>query len=405
MSADPVPGDTLRIGIVAGEASGDILGSRLLASLKARYPILQAEGIGGPLMLAEGMQSLYPMERLSVMGLVEPLKRLPELLRIRRELFAHFVQNPPDVFLGIDSPDFNLHLEARLRSTGCRTAHLVSPSIWAWRQGRIRKIRRAVDLMLCLFPFETAIYDEHGVKAEFVGHPLADEIPLTVSKQAAREQLGLAPQGKLVGLLPGSRAGEVKMLAPLFLQCARELLRLDPSLSFVLPAANAGRRRALESLLSEYSELPVRLLDGQSRLAMAASDTLLLASGTATLEAMLYKRPMVVAYRMGALSWFVISRMVRTPFAALPNILAGRALVPEWLQHEATVDNLAGSLRAILADSNVAREQLATFDTLHRTLRLGSADRVAAALSALVDDDSHRQPDSSSALGAPGGGP
>ena len=190
-----MPGDTLRIGIVAGEASGDILGSRLLASLKTRYPVVQAEGIGGPLMLAEGMQTLYPMERLSVMGLVEPLKRLPELLRIRRQLFTHFTQNPPDVFLGIDAPDFNLHLETRLRSAGCRTAHLVSPSIWAWRQSRIHKIRRAVDLMLCLFPFETAIYDEHGVKAEFVGHPLADEIPLVVSKQSAREQLGLVPEG------------------------------------------------------------------------------------------------------------------------------------------------------------------------------------------------------------------
>ena len=400
-----MPGDTLRIGIVAGEASGDILGSRLLASLKTRYPVVQAEGIGGPLMLAEGMQTLYPMERLSVMGLVEPLKRLPELLRIRRQLFTHFTQNPPDVFLGIDAPDFNLHLETRLRSAGCRTAHLVSPSIWAWRQSRIHKIRRAVDLMLCLFPFETAIYDEHGVKAEFVGHPLADEIPLVVSKQSAREQLGLVPEGKLVGLLPGSRSGEVKMLAPLFLQCARELLRTDPSLSFVLPAANASRRRELETMLGQHSELPVRLLDGQSRLAMAAADGLLLASGTATLEAMLYKRPMVVAYRMGAFSWFVISRMVRTPFAALPNILAGRALVPEWLQHEATVANISGSLRAILVDSDAARHQVAMFDSQHRALRLGSADRVAAALAALVGDGSQRQPGSAAALGAPGGVP
>ncbi len=385
-----MPGDTLRIGIVAGEASGDILGARLLAALKARYPVVQAEGIGGPLMLAEGMQTLYPMERLSVMGLVEPLKRLPELLRIRRELFAHFVRKPPDVFLGIDSPDFNLHLEARLREAGCRTAHLVSPSIWAWRRGRIRKIRRAVDLMLCLFPFETAVYDEHGVRAEFVGHPLADEIPLAVSQQSARDQLGLSPQGKLVGLLPGSRAAEVKLLAPLFLQSARELLRQDPSLSFVLPAANASRLDELGEMLSEHTDLPIRLLDGQSRLAMAATDALLVASGTATLEAMLCKRPMVVAYRMGALSWFVISRMVRTPFAALPNILAGRAVVPEWLQHQATVDNITRSLRELLVDGDAARGQVTVFDELHQTLRLGSADRAAAALSALVGDDNER---------------
>ena len=400
-----MPGDTLRIGIVAGEASGDILGSRLLASLKARYPVVQAEGIGGPLMLAEGMRTLYPMERLSVMGIVEPLKRLPELLRMRRRLFAYFARNPPDVFLGIDAPDFNLHLEARLRDAGCRTAHLVSPSIWAWRQGRIRKIRRAVDLMLCLFPFETAVYDEHGVKAEFVGHPLADEIPLTVSKQSAREQLELSPRGKLVGLLPGSRAGEVKMLAPLFLQCARELLRADPSLSFVLPAANASRRSELEAMLREHADQPITLLDGQSRLAMAAADALVVASGTATLEAMLYKRPMVVAYRMGALSWLVISRMVRTPFAALPNILAGRALVPEWLQHEATVGNIAGSVREILVDSAAMREQVTAFDKLHHTLRRGSADRAAAALSVLVGDGSERSSDTVPRPGAPGGIP
>ena len=385
-------GDRLRIGIVAGEASGDILGSRLLAALKARFTEVHAEGIGGPLMISEGMHSLYPMERLSVMGFVEPLKRLPELLRIRRGVFEHFRDNPPDLFLGIDSPDFNLGLETRLRASGCRTAHLVSPSVWAWREGRIRKIRRAVDLMLCLFPFETAIYDRNAIPAVFVGHPLADEIDLQTPRGPARARLNLAPAGGLVGLMPGSRGGEVRMLAPLFLACARRLWQSDPSVSFVMPAANAARHAELEALLREQPDLPVTLLEGDSHLAMAAADILLLASGTATLEAMLYKRPMVVAYKMGGFSWFIISRMVRTPFAALPNILADGALVPEWLQDEATSDNIVSSLQPLLADADAARRQVAAFDSLHRELRLGFAERAAAAISGLAAGSSVTSP-------------
>ena len=227
---------------MAGEASGDILGSRLLAALRKRFPQLEVEGIGGPLMQAQGLDSLFPMERLSVIGLVEPLKRLPELLRMRAALYHHFVQRPPDLFLGIDSPDFNLHLEQKLRAAGVATAHLVSPSVWAWRQGRIHKIRRAVDLMLCLFPFETGIYQDNAIPVRFVGHPLADEIPERVPTGVARESLGLAPDGKLLALLPGSRGGEVGMLAPLFLQAAELLARECADLSFVVPAANAARR-------------------------------------------------------------------------------------------------------------------------------------------------------------------
>ena len=218
----------MRIGVLAGETSGDLLGSRVLAALRARFPGLLVEGIGGPLMEAQGLHSMFPMERLSVMGLVEPLKRLPELLRIRRAVYQHFAANPPDVFLGIDSPDFNLHLERRLRERGIRTAHLVSPSVWAWRRGRIRKIGRAVDLMLCLFPFETEIYDRHGIPACFVGHPLADEIPPQADRAAARQALGLDPAATVLALLPGSRAAEVRLLAPLFLQAARLLRQSDP---------------------------------------------------------------------------------------------------------------------------------------------------------------------------------
>ncbi|MBT4519773.1 MAG: lipid-A-disaccharide synthase, partial [Halieaceae bacterium] len=320
---------TLHIGIVAGEASGDILGSRLLASLESRFGDVKAEGIGGPLMQAQGFNSLYPMERLSVMGLVEPLMRLPELLRMRGALYRHFVDNPPDLFLGIDAPDFNLRLEMKLRRQAIKTAHLVSPSIWAWRRGRVAKIGRAVDLMLCLFPFETDVYRQHGVPAEYVGHPLADEIPSYSDRDDARRALQLSQGGTLVALLPGSRASEVRLLAPLFLETALLMWRRDPNLSFIMPAASEACHAQLLQLLVARPGLPVTLVHGRSREAMAAADAVLLASGTATLEALLLKRPMVMAYRMAALSWAIVSRLVTTEFGALPNILAGRRLVPE----------------------------------------------------------------------------
>jgi len=377
----------LRIGVLAGEPSGDILGSRVLAALKSHYDEVIVEGIGGPLMRAQGLDSLFPMERLSVMGFVEPLKRLPELLRILRTVFRHFRDNPPDVFLGIDSPDFNLHLEHKLRRRGVRTAHLVSPSVWAWRQGRIRKIRRAVDLMLCLFPFETAIYRQHGIPVRFVGHPLADEIPPCTDRAAARASLGLEATGKLLALLPGSRGSEVRMLAPLFLQAADLLWRENPQLSFVIPAANGSRRDELAQILADYPQLPVTLLSGRSREVMAAADAVLLASGTATLEAALLRRPMVVAYRMGHLSWFLLSRLVNTEYAALPNVLAGKALVPELLQDAATPAAMVSSLQPLLAEGDAAQGQLAEFDTMHGNLRQDCAEQSAAVLAQLADRD------------------
>lgn len=379
-----MPSGTLRIGILAGEASGDILGSRVLAALRERYDEVIVEGIGGPLMAAQGLTSMFPMERLSVMGFVEPLKRLPELLRIRRTVFEHFRDNPPDLFLGIDSPDFNLNLERRLRGCGIPTAHLVSPSVWAWRQRRIHKIKRSVDLMLCLFPFETAIYREHGVPVRFVGHPLADELPEQQDRIAARHALGLAEEGELLALLPGSRSGEVSLLAPLFLQAARLLWQRNPALRFVLPAANEARQAELEELLAAQPDLPVTLLAGHSREAMAAADAILLASGTATLEAALVKRPMVVAYRMAAFSWWLVLKLVRIPFAALPNILAGRPLVPELLQDGATPDAMADALQPLLAHDSRAGEQLQAFADIHHQLRQDYAGRCADALVELV---------------------
>jgi lipid-A-disaccharide synthase len=374
----------LRIGVLAGEASGDILGSRVLAALKSRYDEVIVEGIGGPLMQAQGLDSLFPMERLSVMGIVEPLKRLPELLRIRAAVFRHFRDNPPDLFLGIDSPDFNLHLEKKLRRAGVTTAHLVSPSVWAWRRGRIRKIKRSVDLMLCLFPFETTIYQQHGIPVSFVGHPMAAEIAQRVDKVAARAELGLAPEGSLLALLPGSRGSEVRLLAPLFLQAADILWQRDRQLTFVIPATNELRRRELMQLLEEYPQLPVTLLSGQSREAMAAADAILLASGTATLEAALLKRPMVVAYRMGALSWFLMSRMLKTEYVALPNVLAGKALVPELLQGAATPEAMVSALQPLLEAGAAADRQLRGFDAIHRHLQRDFSVQSADALMHLV---------------------
>lgn len=376
----------MRIGLLAGEASGDILGASLIAALKARHPDLRVEGIGGPLMEAQGMVSMFPMDRLSVMGLVEPLKSLPELLRIRGAVFRHFRDNPPDVFVGIDSPDFNLNLERKLRRNGVTTAHLVSPSVWAWRRGRIHKIARSVDLMLTLFPFETAIYKEHDIPVAFVGHPLADALPLVPQPAAAaRAALGLEHGKPLLAVLPGSRGGEVKLLAPLFLQAARQLRQSLPDLSLAIPAASADRAEQLRQALVDFDDLDVVVLEGHSRDLMSAADAVLLASGTATLEAMLLKKPMVVGYRMAGLSWAIISRLVKTPFAALPNILADRELVPELLQDAATPEALAAAVRPLLNDSTAATQQVEAFRALHTELQKDFAGACATALEALVE--------------------
>ncbi|MFV0476393.1 MAG: lipid-A-disaccharide synthase [Parahaliea sp.] len=370
----------MRIGILAGEASGDILGARILAALKSRYPDLEVEGIGGPLMEAQGLQSMFPMERLSVMGLIEPLKRLPELLAIRSAVFRHFRDHPPDLFLGIDSPDFNLCLERKLRNCGVRTAHLVSPSVWAWRAGRIKGIAKSVDRMLCLFPFELDIYRQWDVPADFVGHPLADEIPQQVDTLAARAALGVVADGPVLALLPGSRGGEVSQLAPLFLETARQLNRQLSGFHCLLPAANAAREAQLKELLQEFEDVPLTLVSGRSREVMAAADVVLLASGTATLEAMLLKRPMVVAYRLGAITWALVSGLIKTPWAALPNILAGRVLVPELIQNDANVEQLQAALLPLLAGGAEAQAQREAFIELHQQLALGYAERSAQAL-------------------------
>lgn len=371
----------LCVALVAGEASGDILGSGLMRALKARHPHVRFIGVGGPLMEAEGLQSYFPMERLAVMGLVEVLGRLRELLKRRKDLIQTLIGEKPDVFIGIDAPDFTLNIELQLRRVGIKTVHYVSPSVWAWRQKRVLKIREGCDLMLTLLPFEARFYEEQGVPVRFVGHPLADTIPLDADRQAARTALGL-PQGPLVALMPGSRGGEVGRLGTLFLDAAERLRELVPGVRFVSPCANPARRAQLEQML-EGRELPVTLLDGQSHQVLAACDAVLIASGTATLEALLYKRPMVVAYRLAPLTYWILKRMVKSPYVSLPNLLAQRPLVPELLQDAATPEALAQTLAPLVAEG---AQQTEGFDQIHRTLRRDASNQAAEAVLALLGD-------------------
>jgi len=370
----------LRIALVAGEASGDILGAGLMRALKARHPAVEFIGVGGPLMEAEGLTSYFPMERLSVMGLVEVLGRLRELLARRKKLVADLIDAKPDVFIGIDAPDFNLNIELKLRQAGIKTVHYVSPSVWAWRQKRVLKIREGCDLMLTLLPFEAKFYEEKGVPVRFVGHTLADAIPLQADRAAARAELGL-PDGPLVALMPGSRGGEVGRLGALFLDTAQRLRVLHPGVRFVLPCASPQRRAQIEALLVGR-DLPLTLLDGQSHLALAACDAVLIASGTATLEALLYKRPMVVAYRLAPLTYWILKRMVKSPYVSLPNLLAQRLLVPELLQDDATVEALAQTLSPLIKGGE---EQTRGFDEIHRTLRRDASNQAADAVLKLID--------------------
>jgi lipid-A-disaccharide synthase len=374
----------LRIGIVAGEASGDILGASLIEALKRIAPSAEFCGVGGPRMIAAGLQTLYDMERLAVMGLVEPLKRLPELLHMRSGLRRHLLEWRADLVIGIDAPDFNLGLELWLREHGIRTAHFVSPSVWAWRQGRIHKIKRAVDLMLTLFPFEEQFYRDHGVPVVCVGHPLADQLPLDVDVAGARAQLGIDGDAQVVAVLPGSRGSEVATMGPVFVATMQWLCRHQPQLRFLVPAANAMRREQLQQLLQLAPELPVTLLDGQSQTAMAAADVVLMTSGTTALEALLVKKPMVVAYRLGVISYAILSRLVKTPFIALPNLLAGRELVPECLQQRATAEVLGPLLLERLQNPALRAELEQEFLAIHQLLRRDAGERAAQALLELI---------------------
>ena len=368
--------DLMRVALVAGEASGDILGAGLMQALKAQYPQIEFVGVGGPLMQAQGLNSYFPMERLSVMGLVEVLGRLPELLSRRKRLINTLITAKPDVFIGIDAPDFNLTLELKLRQAGIKTVHYVSPSVWAWRQKRVLKIREACDLMLTLFPFEAQFYQDHQVPVRFVGHPLADTIPQQADRAAARDALNLSHDQPVVALMPGSRGGEVSRLGSLFLDAAVRLRTLRPGIQFVLPCSSPERRAQLEQMLVGL-DLPLTLLNGRSHEALAACDAVLIASGTATLEALLYKRPMVVAYKVAPLTYRILKRLVTSAYISLPNLLAERLLVPEMIQDAATPEALAQLLAPLLDGGQVQTEG---FDVIHRALRRDASVQAAQAV-------------------------
>ena len=369
-------------GIVAGEQSGDILGSGLMEALRQYYPDARFIGVGGPRMLALGCESLTPMERLSVMGFVEPLGRLPELFALKSRLRQTYAEQPPLAFIGIDAPDFNLRLEADLKLLGIPNIHYVSPSVWAYRSGRIHKIKKIVDLMLTLFPFETGIYKEHGVPVHCVGHPLADQIGFEDGRAAARKALQLPDDIPVLALLPGSRSSEIKRLAPVFFGAAIEALQQYPQLRFVIPASSPQTKILIKDLLRHehlFTEDLFLLVD-DSRQAMAASDLVLLASGTATLEAMLLRRPMIVCYKLATLTYMLARPMVKIPHVALPNLLAGKELVPEYLQGRVTVENLGREICAQLAPDCNHGALLAKFDEMHRGLRLDASKQGAAAI-------------------------
>lgn len=385
--------EPVRIGLVAGEMSGDLLGAALMRQIRALQPEVSFVGIGGPQMQAEGLESLFAMEKLSVMGLVEVAGRLRELLGIRDELVTRLTGDlPVQLFIGIDAPDFNLRVSARLRSHGIRTVQYVSPSVWAWRPGRIKSIRQAVDLVLCLFPFEVEFYQRHNMAAVFVGHPLAQTMPLDHQVEPAKRQLGLSPQRRQVALLPGSRGGEVARLLPLMFEVAAVLHRQDPSLGFLVPVASAAREhqiRQLHNQLPESLRHAIRLMvdrqqrGSMGRQVMAASDVVLLASGTATLEALLLERPMVVVYRLHWMTYWLARWLVRIPHVALPNILAGRQVVPELIQHQARVEAVSAAVQALLQPQAAAAQQQ-VLHALHVQLQGSAAVNPAQAVLALL---------------------
>jgi lipid-A-disaccharide synthase len=376
-----------RIVIVAGETSGDNLAAALIRALRARRPALEFEGIAGPAMLAAGCRAWAPSESLAVMGLFEVLTHLPRLWRLRREVLTRARAARPLAYIGVDAPEFNLGIAARLHAEGCATVQYVSPQVWAWRQGRVRRMAGTLDLVLCLLPFEKRFYDGAGLAAEFVGHPLADRIPLEPDRAAARAGLGLAAGATVVALLPGSRRGEVERLADDFLGAAAWLAARRPDVRFVAPMANPAARRIFERRLAARPCLEVMRTDGGAEAALTAADCVLVASGTATLETLLCKRPMVVAYRLGRATAAVIRALgvMKAPFFAQPNLLAGRRVVPELFQEEVTPQRLGAELAAWLDDPARSAAAAGEFRRIHEELRQGASERAAQAVLALID--------------------
>ena len=372
------------LGVVAGEASGDLLGAHFIRALKQARPDLRAAGIAGPRMIETGVAAIYPSEKLAVNGYVEVLRHLPELLWIRSRITRHFLRERPRVFVGIDAPDFNFTLEARLKQAGIPTVHFVSPSIWAWRPERIQRIKEAVSHMLVVFPFEEQIYRDAGIPVSYVGHPLADVIPLEPDAAAARAALGLA-SGPVIALLPGSRLSEVARHARLMLDAAVLVRRRHPDAQFVLPAASEAAAQLIRQA-AQGLDLPLHVLDGRSHTALAACDVALVASGTATLEAALYKKPMVITYRVPALTAYLMRKKALLPWIGLPNILARDFVVPERVQEDATPENLANDALAWLDDAPRRDAAIATFRAMHLSLRQDASARIAEAVRPYLAD-------------------
>ncbi len=371
------------IAIVAGEASGDLLGSLLMSAIKQAAPNVRFVGIGGPKMSSVGMDVLFPLEKLAVRGYVEVLRHYLEIVGIRRKLRDRFIAEPPDLFIGVDAPDFNLDLELALKQRGVPTVHYVSPSIWAWRGERIHKIKRAVSHILALFPFEAPLYTQAGIPVTYVGHPLADFLPDQPKRDEMREQMRILPRtAKVFALLPGSRQSEVRQLAATYIETAKLILQQIPDAQFLIPLASRETRNIFEVALWELDaqQLPITLLFGHAHDAMIAADGVLVASGTATLEAALLKRPMVITYKMPAISWWLTKRKQYQPYVGLPNILAGKFVVPEILQDDATPENLAQALLNLVNNKAVVKELETNFAEMHQDLRQNTAQKAAAAI-------------------------
>lgn len=359
-----------KIAMVAGEPSGDALGAQLITNLKTHFPHAQFAGIGGKFMQQAGFHSLFDMERLSVMGLVEIIKHLPDLLRLRRELLQYFLKHPPDLFIGIDAPEFNLNIELKLRAAGIPVIHYVSPSVWAWRQNRVKKIAKAVDLMLTLFPFEVEFYKKYDIPVKFVGHPEAKTIPLKIDVEEARQNLGLEKEASYIALLPGSRKQEIHYLGPAYLAAAKLLYAKNKQLRFITTHINEQRSQEFYNLYQKIApEIPLQFFMQQSHPVIAAADVVVVTSGTCTLETMLYKKPMVIAYKMSSFTYWLAKYLVKISYIGLPNLLANKLLVPELIQHQVTAENIADEVRKFLSDKQKILDLQREFIRLHLTLR------------------------------------
>ncbi|GMQ96358.1 MAG: lipid-A-disaccharide synthase [Gammaproteobacteria bacterium] len=371
----------MRIAMVAGEVSGDFLAAGLIRSLKDHASEIQTYGIAGPQMIAEGCKPSFDMEKLSVMGFAEVLTRLPGIFSIRRKLINQLLMDPPDLFIGVDAPDFNLKLEEKLKSHGILTIHYVSPSVWAWRAARVNQIRRAVDLMLTLFPFEEQFYKEHGINARYVGHPLADLIPIESKRTELRTTLGLTVDDCVVAVLPGSRIGEVKRMGPVFCKAMRQLSKNVPKIKFISPMATDTVYKLFKSMVDNYAaDISIRLLTKQSQVAMTASDAVMVVSGTAALEAMLCKRPMVIGYKMSPLTYRYMKKLMTVNQYSLPNNLAGHEVAKEYIQEQAVPENFANEIKRILSDTEGTRKLEQEFTGIHLKLRTNANQKAASAI-------------------------